>query len=133
MSNRYLEALIAIKKLEVENAEKNKKESQHQDSLIQQENNEVYCSEQDAVEQLVDMGFTDVDIVTPLLQKYKNNVDKVVHHLTPCPKEKVMRFLKTLNIKEVYFDSLHDRCYCGRCSAAVRIPDVLDKDRIDGH
>ena len=57
------------------------------------------------------------------------------HHLTPCPKEKAMRFLKTLNIKEVYryLDSLHDRCHCGRCSAAVRIPDVLDKDRIDGH
>ena len=50
-----------------------------------------------------------------------------------CPKQKTIRFLKSLGIRDVYLSRLHDRCYCERCWSAVSMPDVLDRQRADGN
>ena len=50
-----------------------------------------------------------------------------------CPKEACKQFLDSLGIDAAFFDAEQDRCYCAGCCAAVRMPDVLQGDRADGH
>jgi len=43
------------------------------------------------------------------------------------------RFLESLRLDPIYFDSNHDRCYCTECAQKTRIADVLETTRVDGN